>query len=71
MQTMRIALVGMHCAEWLIGNCYTNCASGMGCGRYDLLACVHSGCTECSDLCNRTVSAGAVARQLLWNHHTG
>ena len=40
LETMRLGVQGLFCAEKLIGNYNTNCASDVGCGIYGLLSCV-------------------------------
>lgn len=40
LETMRLGVQGLLCAEKLIGNYNTNCASDVGCGIYGLLSCV-------------------------------
>ena len=57
MQTMRLALAGLHCAERLLGHYNTNCASDVGCGIHGLLACVHGAWL------NVQINAGGWAQQ--------
>lgn len=40
LETMRLGVRGLECAEKLINNYNTNCASDVGCGIYGLLTCV-------------------------------
>ncbi len=40
LQTMRLGVKGLRCAEKLIGNYNTNCASDLGCGVYGMFSCV-------------------------------
>lgn len=40
LETMRLGLQGLKCAQVLVGNYNTNCASDVGCGVYGLLSCV-------------------------------
>lgn len=40
LNTMRMGVQGLRCAEQLIENYNTNCASDVGCGVYGMLSCV-------------------------------
>lgn len=40
METMYLGVQGLKCASRIIGNFNTNCASDVGCGIYEMLACV-------------------------------
>ena len=41
LETMRLAMRGLQCAERLAGHFNTNCASDVGCGIEGLLCCIH------------------------------
>ncbi len=64
LETMRLGVAGLRCADKLIGNYNTNCASDVGCGAQEMLTCVRGAWynvlinTEGSDLADSMQADG-------------